>query len=143
MIFFLVKTNIYISCHPVCCFNVVFYTVLLLSILPLNNNQNKSLDLFGAAQQGPDQSAPQITGVMAALPIAPLCDASLDVKGPSPNIMDSLMISEDEAENLPFLNLLTGGKTKDDNESNVQDAEVASNQVPSQTGQVVGPEDSG
>ena len=120
-----------------------FYAVLLLRILPLNNNQNKSLDLFGTAQQGPDQSAPQIPGIMAALQTVPLCDASLDVKGPSPNIMDSLLISETVAENLPFLNLLTGSKTKDDNESDAQDAEVASNQVPSQTGQVVGPEDSG
>ena len=116
---------------------------MLLSILPLNNNQNKSLDLFGTAQQDSDQSAPQIPGILAALQIAPLCDTSLDVKGPSPNIMDSLMTSEAEAENLPFLNLLTGSKTKDDNESGAQDAEVASNQVPSQTGQVVGPEDSG
>ena len=122
---------------------MVFYNVLLPSILPLNNNQNKPLDLFGTAQQGPNQSAPQIPGIMAALQTAPLCDASLDVKGPSPNIIDSLMISEAEAENLPFLNLLTGSKTKDDNESDAQDAEVVSNQVPSQTGQVVGPEDSG
>ena len=116
---------------------------MLLSILPLNNNQNKSLDLLGSAQQGSDQYAPQIPGIMAALQTVPLCDASLGVKGPSPNIIDSLMISEAETENLPFLNLLTGSKTKVDSESDAQDAEVVSNQVPSQTGQVVGPEDSG
>ena len=135
-----------ISRRPVCCVN--FFTVLLPSIFPLNNNQNEPLDLFGTdlfvtEQKGPDQRASQIAGIMGALQIAPLFDQSFDVNGPSANIMDSLATSESEAQTLPFLNLLTGSKNHNGNESNAVNEEGPSNQVSSQTGQDLGPENSG
>ena len=82
---------------------------------------------------------------MGALQNAPQYNIPLNLNtNEAPNIMESLMTTEAEAESLPFLNLLTGSKNQENNnEDKLTDAEGEVSKYAQQAGQVVDPKDSG